>query len=74
MEAQSFSLTLEDRVSVEYITKHIASVQQVLLTVPLLADALCLLTTLSVQTAVHAEWWREAVRDIDTHLWFRPRW
>merc|ERR1711959_609729 len=28
MEAQSFSLTLEDRVSVEYITKHIASVQQ----------------------------------------------
>ena len=29
MEAQSYSLTLEDRVSVEYITKHIASVQQV---------------------------------------------
>merc|ERR1712159_857851 len=28
MEAQSYSLTLEDRVSVEYITKHIASVQQ----------------------------------------------
>merc|ERR1712159_485337 len=28
LEAQSFQLTLEDRVSVEYITKHIASIQQ----------------------------------------------
>jgi 20S proteasome subunit alpha 4 len=28
LEAQSFQLTLEDRVSVEYITKHIATVQQ----------------------------------------------
>jgi len=28
LEAQSFQLTLEDRVSVEFITKHIASVQQ----------------------------------------------
>merc|ERR1711966_346750 len=28
LEAQSFQLTLEDRVSVEYIAKHIASVQQ----------------------------------------------
>jgi len=28
LEAQSFALTLEDRVSVEYITKHIATIQQ----------------------------------------------
>ena len=31
MEAQSYSLTLEDRVSVEDITKHIASVQQAIM-------------------------------------------
>jgi hypothetical protein len=80
MEAQSYSLTLEDRVSVEYITKHIASVQQVVMQCGHFLLWRCLVAAcvwpqqqlynpLFLLAALHPERRGASVRDFDADLW-----
>jgi len=85
MEAQSYSLTLEDKVSVEYITKHMASVQQVsTYSHIVLLNNLCQNVLLSlvrhnkidtfIFSALHPEWRCASIWYLYPHLWIRPRW